>query len=459
VSFHHKIRDFILHYSVTREIAFFIFRKKVYKKRIDKRIHQLFSDKYILSKEKIDNLVVSLTSFPERISEVKYTVYSLLTQTVIPEKIILWLATSQFPNEKIDLPKEILEFTQFNFEIRFCEDFGSYKKLIPTMELFPDHYIVTADDDLYYNKRWLEKLWNEHLRHPNELVCHYAAKITFDKWGGILPYSKWKMGIKSKQSSFMIFPCCGGGALFHKQLMASEIVEKELFFKLCPLADDIWFYIMAVRNNIPVRIVKHPCNKLKYVNPYREYNLIKQYKLSDENVINNKNDKQLINILNYFNINISNLIMKKKRVLFTCNKGGHYSEMIALKELFDKYDSKLLTDSTTNISDNISVDVIKMYCTKKYNKIGFVFGLIQSLFVWLSFRPEVIISTGSRVAVPVFFIGKLFGSKLIYIESNARVFTKSKSGKILEPICDKIIVQWPEMKEVYYNSDYWGTLV
>jgi hypothetical protein len=58
----------------------------------------------------------------------------------------------------------------------------------------------------------------------------------------------------------------------------------------------------------------------------------------------------------------------------------------------------------------------------------------------------------------MFIWGKLFGSKLIYIESNARVYSKSHTGKIIEPICDKIIVQWPEMLQVYKNAEYWGTL-
>jgi beta-1,4-N-acetylglucosaminyltransferase len=75
------------------------------------------------------------------------------------------------------------------------------------------------------------------------------------------------------------------------------------------------------------------------------------------------------------------------------------------------------------------------------------------------FRPDVIISTGAFMAIPIFIYGKLFGSKLIYIEITARVYSKSQTGKFLEPICDKFIVQWPEMKTVYKSAEYWGTLI
>jgi UDP-N-acetylglucosamine:LPS N-acetylglucosamine transferase len=90
--------------------------------------------------------------------------------------------------------------------------------------------------------------------------------------------------------------------------------------------------------------------------------------------------------------------------------------------------------------------------------INYIVGFIQCLFVWASFKPHVIISTGSNIAVMMFIWGKLFGSKLIFIETRARVYSKSHTGRIVESLCDKIIVQWPEMLRVYKNSEYWGTL-
>jgi UDP-N-acetylglucosamine:LPS N-acetylglucosamine transferase len=152
-------------------------------------------------------------------------------------------------------------------------------------------------------------------------------------------------------------------------------------------------------------------------------------------------------------------IILKKSVLFVCDRGGHYSEMMALKELFKEYDSRLLTTLNTNIDKDASIEHIKIYCPKNYSLISFAITFIQCFFVWISFRPKIIISTGARMAVAMFLWGKLFGSKLIYIETRARVYSKSHTGKILEKICDKIIVQWPEMQDIYNNSEYWGTLI
>lgn len=71
-----------------------------------------------------------------------------------------------------------------------------------------------------------------------------------------------------------------------------------------------------------------------------------------------------------------------------------------------------------------------------------------------------IVSTGSNIAVPLCFIAKLYGTRFVYIETRAKVYSKTISGKIVERFADKIIVQWPEMVNVYKGkAEYFGTLV
>lgn len=73
-------------------------------------------------------------------------------------------------------------------------------------------------------------------------------------------------------------------------------------------------------------------------------------------------------------------------------------------------------------------------------------------------RPDVIISTGAAVAVPFFYLGKLFGAKLIYIEVFDRINTSTMTGKMVHPITDKFIVQWEEMKQVYPKAINLGSI-
>ncbi|WP_416861963.1 hypothetical protein, partial [Helicobacter ganmani] len=109
-------------------------------------------------------LIASLTSYPLRIPTLHYTLYSLLTQTLKPHKLILWLSKEEFPNKEQDLPSSVLDFTNHGLEIKWCEkNIKSYKKLIPTLQDYLNAIIVTCDDDVIYPKNWLSKLYNAYV--------------------------------------------------------------------------------------------------------------------------------------------------------------------------------------------------------------------------------------------------------------------------------------------------------
>lgn len=73
-------------------------------------------------------------------------------------------------------------------------------------------------------------------------------------------------------------------------------------------------------------------------------------------------------------------------------------------------------------------------------------------------KPDLIISSGAAVAVPFFYLGKLFGAKLIYIEVFDRINKPTMTGKLVYPITDKFIVQWEEEKKVYPKAINLGSI-
>lgn len=166
-------------------------------------------------------------------------------------------------------------------------------------------------------------------------------------------------------------------------------------------------------------------------------------------------------------------------VMFACNEGGHFSQMMALKSLFGKYRTVIVTDNDRATVDLPGLEEIealeyamgfadKRRKLAKSHKIltrrsyisGYLKLFVQCLKIWLKYRPKVIVSTGSNIAVAMFLWGHLFGSKIIYIESRAKVRTKNVTGSLCGNWCDKIIVQWPEMTEIYgERSEYHGILV
>lgn len=73
-------------------------------------------------------------------------------------------------------------------------------------------------------------------------------------------------------------------------------------------------------------------------------------------------------------------------------------------------------------------------------------------------KPDLIISSGAAVAVPFFYLGKLFGAKTVYIEVFDRIDRPTVTGKMVYPVTDKFIVQWEEMKQVYKKAINLGSI-
>ncbi|MEI0796108.1 hypothetical protein R4L75_09220 [Brachyspira pilosicoli] len=253
-------------------------------------------DKKIIEEKRKEKLIVSLTTFPQRIYDIDVVLFSLLNQTIKPDKIILWLSVEEFPNLEDSVPLHILNMRKFGIEIEFCNNLYSYNKLIHSLKKYPNDIIVTADDDIYYEYDWLEKLYNAYLENPNYIHCHRAHKIKFDKKGNILPYNEWESQIYSDNTelSYINFFTGVGGILYKYNLLYKDVLNEKLFMKLSPKNDDIWFWTMAVLNNTKINVVKHNINSLTeigYSNYRRLYNL---------NVLEEINDIQLNNIFKHY---------------------------------------------------------------------------------------------------------------------------------------------------------------
>ena len=154
-----------------------------------------------------------------------------------------------------------------------------------------------------------------------------------------------------------------------------------------------------------------------------------------------------------------------KKVLFISSTGGHLNELLQLKPLFEKYDYHIITeqDKSTSALKKVYGDKINylVYGTrKKPFKYFFVFtfNIFKSLFLYIKLRPKFIISTGAHTAVPICYIGKLFGAKIIFIETFANINTKTLTGRLIYPISNLFIVQWKEMLKLYPKALYGGSI-
>jgi hypothetical protein len=245
-------------------------------------------------------VIVSLTSFPERIDEVHLCIYSLLNQTRKPKMVVLWLAREEFPGGEAGLPSDLLALRSHGLSIRWCGNIGSYKKLIPSLLEFPRDILVTADDDLYYEKTWLERLLDSYAAHPEDINAHRAHGVRFDAFGNVRPYAEWEYERKAPEyeaARVLNFATTGGGVLYPPGCFHPDVLDADLALSLCPTGDDIWFWAMGVLGGMKFRIIKGGTQQVRYISLKKQ---LHAPTLSSINCGRNRNDEQLAAVLVHY---------------------------------------------------------------------------------------------------------------------------------------------------------------
>lgn len=186
-------------------------------------------------------LILSLTSYPARFRTLHLTLACLLDQSVKPDRVILWIARGDMSK----LPVLVLDLRSRGLELRACDDLRSFKKLVPALEAFPDAFIATADDDVYYSRDWLEALVDG--AKESVITCHRAHRIKRTAVG-MAPYLDWEFDVQddaSRRPSSDLLPTGVGGMLYPPNSLDSRVTNRDQFLRLCPDGDDLWFYWCA----------------------------------------------------------------------------------------------------------------------------------------------------------------------------------------------------------------------
>jgi len=148
------------------------------------------------------------------------------------------------------------------------------------------------------------------------------------------------------------------------------------------------------------------------------------------------------------------------KVCLVGSSGGHLTHLYMLKPFwkdkdrfwvtFDKDDAKSLLEDER---------VYPCYFPTNRNLKNLIRNTFVAIKTLKKEKPDVIISSGAAVAVPFFYLGKLFWrAKLVYIEVFDRIDKPTMTGKMVYPIVDKFIVQWDEMKKVYPKAVNLGSI-
>ena len=201
-------------------------------------------------------VIVSLTSIPSRLASLHLVIRSLLLQKKPPEKILLWLHKDL--NNQI--PRSLRKLIGNRFEIRYVDLTCSHRKLVHALELHPEKVIVTCDDDLMYDPTWLERLYKDHILFPRDVIAHECREIKYVD-NELAPYKEWKTQRESGVTSTWMMPIGYGGVLYPPNTLFKDVMNSELYLKLTPRADDLWFKAMSYLAGTVTRRSRQPGKK------------------------------------------------------------------------------------------------------------------------------------------------------------------------------------------------------
>ena len=147
------------------------------------------------------------------------------------------------------------------------------------------------------------------------------------------------------------------------------------------------------------------------------------------------------------------------KVCLVGSSGGHLTHLYMLEPFWKNQDRFWVTFDKEDARSLLKGE--RMYsCYYPTNRSikALIINTVKAFRIIHKERPDIIISSGAAVAVPFFYVGKLYRSKLVFIEVFDRIDSSTVTGKLVYPIVDRFIVEWEEMKKVYPKAINLGSI-
>lgn len=132
------------------------------------------------------------------------------------------------------------------------------------------------------------------------------------------------------------------------------------------------------------------------------------------------------------------------------SSGGHLTHLYLLKEFWEQEERFWVTFKKEDAVSLLKEErVFWCYFPTNRNIINFFKNAVLAIQILKKEKPDFLVSTGAGAAVPFFYIGRLIGIKLVFIEVYDRIDKPTLTGRLVYPICNCFIVQWEEQKKFY----------
>jgi len=140
------------------------------------------------------------------------------------------------------------------------------------------------------------------------------------------------------------------------------------------------------------------------------------------------------------------------------SRGGHLFQVNQLKSWWQQYPRFWVTAPGGDTDYFLKGEKIYYgHFPEQKNILNAIKNTFLAIKIISQEKPDIIFSDGAGIAPPFFFIGKLFGCKLIYMEPYDFIKFPTLTGKILQHFVDLFLVQHPSQKKFFKKAKFWGS--
>ena len=193
-------------------------------------------------------MIVSMTSWKNRIGNVTEVLDSILANTSRPDRIELNLSEEEFPDKEHDIPQTLRIWHEEHRDLLNINWVGrntkSFKKLIPTVKKYygKDVKIITVDDDVLYPKSFLGTMASAADANPEHIISNNFCR-----------------GMYQGQQ------CVNGAGTLYRPSFFTPFLWEELTDDIIATNADDWWYSFCLWIT-GIRQVKYIPQKLQFFN-------------------------------------------------------------------------------------------------------------------------------------------------------------------------------------------------
>ena len=141
------------------------------------------------------------------------------------------------------------------------------------------------------------------------------------------------------------------------------------------------------------------------------------------------------------------------RVLLVCSSGGHLAQLEQLRPWWSSLERTWVCPPTDDVrSTLVGEDVVEGHHPTTRNLPNLLRNVALAVRTIRRVRPDVVVSDGAGLAVPFFWAARAAGVRTAYLEVYDRVDGPTLTTRLVRPVCDLLMVQWPDQQAALPGS-------